>query len=77
MEEDYDTNVPVVNKYNFGVPGQVIWFTHIIIGIILAYTGYLIFNEEAVNKNIGLLFLILGVVATLYHAHLWYLNGSK
>jgi len=73
MEEDFDEFID--NKYNFGIAGQIIWFTHIIIGLILAYTGYLIYYQQSINKNIGLLFMFCGIIAILYHAYLWYMNA--
>lgn len=64
----------VESTYSFGLPGLFVWTTHIIIGILLAYVGYNVLNKKPINPNWGILLLILGVMAGLYHTHIWYLN---
>lgn len=59
-------------NYHFGVPGYLIWISHIIIGLILLYVGYQISFKKTVNHNIGLLILVIGVIGALYHIHLWF-----
>ena len=43
-------------------------------GLFLAYLGYIIVNQKSINKNFGILLVVLGALAALYHAHLWYLH---
>ena len=64
-------------KYHFGIPGFLIWITHIIIGIFLAYVGYKIVFNKRINNNIGLLLLVVGVMAAIYHGHIWYYHVSN
>ena len=59
-------------EYHFGVPGFLIWISHILIGILLSYVGYQLVFKKNVNHNIGLLILVIGVMAVLYHVHIWY-----
>ena len=59
-------------EYHFGVPGFLIWISHILIGILLSYVGYQLVFKKNVNHNIGLLILVIGIIATLYHIHIWY-----
>jgi hypothetical protein len=58
--------------YSFGMPGPVIWTFHIIIGLTLLYIGYQIYNDQPINKNFGILLMVLGALAPLYHAYLFY-----
>ena len=59
-------------EYHFGVPGFLIWISHILIGILLSYVGYQLVFKKNVNHNIGLLILVIGIIAILYHVHIWY-----
>ena len=59
-------------KYHFGVPGYIIWISHIIIGLLLSYVGYNIVFNKKINNNIGLIVLVIGVLAAIYHIHIWY-----
>lgn len=63
------------NDYSFGVPGWAVWSFHIIFGIFLAYIGYqILMNPKfTISRNIALLFVIIGVMAILYHSHLAYI----
>jgi len=65
-------------EYHFGVPGYLIWISHILIGLLISYVGYQIAFKKTVNHNIGLLVLVIGVLAAVYHIHIWsnhYVNG--
>lgn len=75
MDTDKSTNVE--STYSFGLPGSLVWITHIVVGAMLAYIGYNILNKKSLNPNWGILLLVLGVMVGFYHAHLWYLNKSK
>ena len=57
--------------YHFGVPGWLIWLFHIMLGIVMAYIGYEEMNDRRVDKNFYLGFFVLGVLAPIYHLHLW------
>jgi membrane protein DedA with SNARE-associated domain len=59
-------------KYHYEVPGIVIWISHIIIGLFLIYTGYLISanKKERLTNLYGIVIIILGVLPILYHTHL-------
>lgn len=58
--------------YNFGIPCTAIWFTHILMGIFFSYVGYLIIEGKKVNKWIAISLIVIGILALLYHSHLWY-----
>jgi hypothetical protein len=58
--------------YNFGVPCTTVWLSHILMGIFFTYVGYLLIEGKKVNKWIAILLVIIGVLAALYHSHLWY-----
>lgn len=62
----------MAGSYHFDVPAVAVWASHIIIGIFLLYIGYLLVEGKKVNKWIGITLIVLGVIAALYHAHLWY-----
>jgi hypothetical protein len=64
-------------KYNFGVPCTTIWLSHILMGIFFTYVGYLLIEGKRVNKWIAILLIIIGILATLYHSHLWYSKTTK
>jgi hypothetical protein len=59
-------------NYNFGVPCTTIWLSHILMGIFFAYVGYLLIEGKKVNKWIAITLIVIGVLASLYHSHLWY-----
>lgn len=60
--------------YSFGVPRILVYLSHIIIGLILIYSGYLALHNNKLSKNVSVLLIVLGVIAALYHGHLWFLN---
>lgn len=64
-------------NYHFGVPGSLIWTTHIIFGILFVYLGYLIQEGKSVHKLVGTALIVLGVTMALYHTHLWYYESKK
>ena len=64
-------------NYHFGVPGFVVWITHILSGILLIYVGYTNLNEKHVDKITSLILIISGSLASLYHLHLWYYRSKK
>ena len=58
-------------NYHFGVPGFIVWIQHILLGIVLFYIGYNGLSSGKVTKNMCLLLIITGVLAILYHGHIW------
>jgi len=64
------------SEYHYGLSGQVIWLSHILLGIFYVYLGYLIVEQKQIlNKYYGVVLIVLGVLSALYHAHLWYNEG--
>ena len=63
-------------KYHFNVPGPVIWIIHIIIGLFLIYIGYNSLKKNQLPDYIHISIIVLGVLAILYHAHIWII-GDK
>jgi hypothetical protein len=65
------------SEYHYGLSGQVIWLSHILLGIFYVYLGYLIVEQKQIlNKYYGVVLIVLGVLSSLYHAHLWYNEGK-
>ncbi len=61
----------MTETYHFSVPGPVIWITHIIIGLFLTYFGYASMKHQVFPDYIYIVVIILGVLAILYHSHIW------
>jgi hypothetical protein len=59
-------------EYHYNLSGELVWASHIAIGLVIAYVGYLITNKKPVNKNLATTLQIIGVLAALYHLHIWY-----
>ena len=60
--------------YHFGVPNEVIWTSHILMGLFFIYVGYEIIIKQKLSVPVALIVVVLGALATLYHTHLWYEN---
>lgn len=58
--------------YHFGVPGYAVWTSHILIGIYLAYVGWVLYDKKKLDKYAPIILIVLGVLAALYHSHIWY-----
>ncbi len=58
--------------YSFGIPGTIIWVTHIIIGIFLAYIGYALLNDRKIAQPFVISLMVIGALVILYHSHLFY-----
>ena len=63
--------------YNFGVPCNAIYASHILMGIFFAYIGYLLIEGKKVNKWISISLIVIGILALLYHSHLFYVKNKK
>ena len=64
-------------KYNFGVPCYVVYSSHILMGLFFAYIGYLLIEGKKINKWISIALVVIGVLAIMYHSHLWYVKYKK
>ena len=62
--------------YHFGVSNELVWASHILIGIFLVYVGYQILNKKPLPQIISLTLIVTGVLAALYHLHLWHYNTT-
>lgn len=60
--------------YSFGVSRPLIWAVHILLGLFFVYLGVMINKGKQLPKSYGVLLIVLGVLAALYHSHLWYVN---
>ena len=60
------------NEYHFGVSTEIIWSSHILMGIFFIYVGYELIMKRKLSIAVALTLVVLGAVAALYHAHLWY-----
>lgn len=57
--------------YHFGVPGYAVWTSHILIGLFLVYVGWVLYEKKRMDKYTPIILIVLGVLAALYHAHIW------
>jgi hypothetical protein len=58
--------------YHFGVPGVVIWITHILLGFYFMFLGYKLIDK--LRKH-GLILISLGVLMAAYHSHLLFFKS--
>lgn len=59
-------------SYHFGVPGYAVWTSHILIGIFLVYVGWSLYDKKRLDKYSPIVLIVIGVLAALYHAHIWW-----
>lgn len=64
-------------KYSFGVPSEVIWGSHILMGLFFIYVGYELVMKRKLSIAVALTLVVLGALAALYHIHLWYEGYSS
>jgi len=57
-------------EYHYGIPGYLVWLSHIISGLLLIYVGYQTLNKRGIDQKISLILIIMGSIALLYHAHI-------
>lgn len=57
-------------EYNFGIPSFIIHLGHLLIGTFLIYIGY----YQKINKQTGMILVVLGSLAIVYHGHLLILD---
>ncbi len=66
-----------LGDYHFGVPSQVIWSSHLLMGAFFVYVGYAILTKKPLSVAVALILVVLGALGALYHAHLWWLAQTK
>jgi Kef-type K+ transport system membrane component KefB len=64
-------------KYSFGVSNELIWTSHLLMGIFFIYVGYELILKRKISIPVALILVVLGAVGALYHAHLWYESLEK
>ena len=64
-------------EYNFHVPGEIIWISHIIMGLFFIYVGYSMLINIKLPQYINVSVIVLGVLAILYHAHIWIVEATQ
>jgi len=60
------------NEYHFGVSTEIIWSSHVLMGLFFIYVGYELIMKRKLSTVVALTLVVLGATAALYHAHLWY-----
>jgi hypothetical protein len=60
------------SDYHFGVSSEIIWGSHLLMGIFFVYVGYELIMNRKLSVPVALIIVVLGALAALYHAHLWY-----
>lgn len=63
--------------YSFGVPGFAVWTSHILIGMYLVYVGWVLYEKKRLDKYTPIVLIVLGVLAALYHAHIWFVDLTE
>ena len=66
------TNKQKKGEYGFGVSAILVWSFHMVMGIFFVYVEYAILLHKRMPPYISVSVIVLGVLAFLYHAHLWY-----
>ena len=57
--------------YNFGVANEIIWSSHILMGLFFVYIGYELIMHRKIPEYLALIIVVLGAMGGLYHTHLW------
>ncbi len=63
-----------IYKYHFGVSNELIWSSHLIMGIFFVYVGYELIMKRKLPTYVALIIVVLGAIGALYHLHIWYEN---
>ncbi len=61
----------MTDSYHYNVSGPIIWISHIIFGIFLTYFGYTSLKNKRFPDWIYISFIVIGILALLYHSHIW------
>jgi len=59
------------STYHFGVPFEIVWSSHILMGIFFVYIGYELIMHRKIPEYLALIIVVLGATGGLYHTHLW------
>ena len=65
------------NTYSFGVSSEIIWSSHVLMGLFFIYVGYELILKRKISVPVSLTLVVLGAIGALYHVHLWYDNFEK
>lgn len=60
-----------MSTYHFGVPGYLVWASHILTGLFLVYVGWSLYDKKKIDKYSPIVLIVVGVLAALYHGHIW------
>lgn len=63
--------------YHFGIPNVAVWTSHILIGLYLVYVGWVLYEKKRLDKYVPIVLIVLGVLAALYHSHIWYIDFEE
>ena len=63
--------------YHFGIQNELIWSSHLLMGIFFIYVGYELIMKRKLSVPVALIIVVLGALGALYHAHIWYENLRK
>ena len=63
--------------YHFGVSSEIIWSSHILMGLFFVYIGYELIMHKKIPEYLALIIVVLGAVGGLYHLHLWIESLTK
>jgi Kef-type K+ transport system membrane component KefB len=64
-------------KKDTDLPEELIWISHIIMGLFFIYVGYSVLIRKQLPPYISVIVVLLGSIAILFHAHLWYIDSQK
>lgn len=64
-------------KYHFGVSNELVWSSHLLMGIFFVYIGYALIMKRKLPEYVALLIVVLGALGAVYHLHLWYEHYSE
>ena len=60
--------------YHFGVPKVAVWSSHILMGLYFIYLGFQLLDIRRLD---GVVLLVIGALASLYHSHIWYYHVTE
>jgi hypothetical protein len=67
-----NVNKKTKSNYHFGVSNELIWSSHIFMGLFFVYIGYELVMHRKIPEYLALTIVVLGAMGGLYHTHLWY-----
>jgi len=66
------TEKKMKGTYSFGVSSEIIWSSHVLMGLFFIYVGYELILKRKISVPVSLILVVLGAIGALYHVHLWY-----